>query len=37
MKRVFDFYSKDECGKYYKLGKRLGQYVLAALVACCCM
>lgn len=27
IKKVTDFYKKDECSKYYKLGKTLGTYV----------
>lgn len=30
IKKVTDFYKKDECSKYYKLGKTLGTYVSAS-------
>lgn len=36
MKKVTEFYKKDECSKYYKLGKTLGTYVtLSAREGCC--
>lgn len=31
MKKVTEFYKKDECSKYYKLGKTLGTYVVGVL------